>query len=41
MNEYIKSTGKIVCGGEHQGFGGQCLNDNDIQEIWLEYYEVQ
>ena len=39
MNDNIKRTGNTVC-GEHQGFGGDCLNEEDIREAWLEYYEV-
>ncbi len=37
----MANTGMRLCAEEHQGFGGECLSEEQLKEMWLAYYEVR
>ena len=39
MQMMMRKDSRNFC-GEYQGFGGDCVSEEELKETWLAYYEV-
>ena len=40
IKNLLKTKGIQYC-GEHGGFGGKCIDDEELRDLWMLHYEVR
>lgn len=40
LQRYMLVNDKEYCSEEHVGFGGNCITNEEIRDLWLSYIEV-